>query len=430
MAKDKVRYPTWNKRFTDGERKPRVAILYHYMYPDDVISAQHLDGLAVDLAAMGWEVEALSCNRGCRDESKRYCLSETYEGVHYNRIWRPRFRQATFAGRLANSLWMTVAWISLALRSSRRRPDVVVIGTDPIFAVATAIPLKLFAPKISIAHWCFDLHPEAVIASGVISSSNSAARLARKIMRAGYLRCDIIVDIGPCMRSLLRQYKHRAREAELIPWALKEPRKPAEVDADTRKELFGDAKLAVLYSGNFGEAHSFEEILAVARNLKDVPEIHFCFAVRGNKADKLKKAIGAQDRNISFAGFASIEDLEKRLGAADIHMASLRPEWSGIAVPSKFFGSLAMGRPVLFAGPRESAIGQWIEKFDIGWVVRLENSDQIAEKLRRLVDAPNTIKKLQQRSHAIYTTKFSRSSTTEGWDIELKKLLTDRVGVQ
>ena len=66
----------------------RVAILHHFMYPDDVVSALHLDGLAQDLAAKGWQVEALPCNRGCRDETKTYPRSDTYQGVRYRRIWR------------------------------------------------------------------------------------------------------------------------------------------------------------------------------------------------------------------------------------------------------------------------------------------------------------------------------------------------------
>jgi hypothetical protein len=52
------------------DRPPRAAILYHFMYPDDVVSAIHLDGLAQDLANAGWEIEAFPCNRGCRDEPK------------------------------------------------------------------------------------------------------------------------------------------------------------------------------------------------------------------------------------------------------------------------------------------------------------------------------------------------------------------------
>lgn len=409
----------------DVVRKPRVAILYHYMYPDDVVSALHLDGLAADLAALGWEVEALPCVRGCRDETLRYSASEVHNGVQYNRIWRPRFRQSSFAGRLANSLWMTMAWTRLALRSRARRPDVVVIGTDPVFAVATAIPIKLLSPRTRVVHWCFDLFPEFAIASGRISASALATRLVRQLMRASYKRCDVIIDIGPCMRTLLREYDHSAVEFELTPWALLEPKLRVEADADTRKELFGHAKLGILYSGNFGEAHSYHEILAVARSLRDAPDIHFCFAVRGNMVDELKAAITPHDSNISFAGFAPIEELEKRLGAADIHVATLRPEGTGIAVPSKFFGSIALGRPVLYSGTQDSAIAQWINEFDIGLVLNMENVDQIAGQLRDLVHAPEALLEMQNRAHSVYQAKFSKQSVTSEWNTVLKSLLED-----
>jgi colanic acid biosynthesis glycosyl transferase WcaI len=300
---------------------------------------------------------------------------------------------------------------------------IVLIGTDPIFAVVAAIPIKLLAPKIRIAHWCFDLHPEAAIASYMILASNPITRLVRRVMRAGYKRCNLIADLGPCMRTILQQYRHSANEAEMTPWALVEPPKRAVSDPIVRRKLFGDATLTVLYSDNVGEAHSYKELLAVARLLRDSPDIHFCFATRGNRAAELMQAVGPEDRNIRFAIFASIEDLDKRLAAADVHMASLLPEWSGIAVPSKFFGSLAIGRPILYAGPRASAISQWIEKFDVGWVVSRDNVDRIAMELRALVKAPRTIAELQDRAHSVYMAEFSRNSVTGRWHSELCHVL-------
>lgn len=407
-------------------RKPRVAILYHYMYPDDVVSALHLDGLAEDLSLMGWDVEALPCNRGCRNEKQRFASSEIHNGVRYNRVWRPQFTQKSFSGRLLNSLWMILAWSKLGMRSAKRRPDIIVIGTDPIFAVAAAIPLKYLLSQTKIVHWCFDLHPEAAFASGIVSQSSLVARAVRTVMRASYNRCSIIMDLGPCMQRLLRGYNHKAASKELTPWALIEPRGRVEPDLTTRQNLFGNATLAVLYSGNFGEAHSFLEFLSLARALRDAPEIHFCFAVRGNKANELEAAITAEDINISIAGFATPEELENRLGAADIHLASLRKEWAGIAVPSKFFGSLAIGRPVLYSGPTGSAIGQWIRKFEIGWVLSSDTRTKIAEEFRQLAKNPHAILAIQNRSQKIYKENFSRKSVTDQWHIELSKLLAEK----
>jgi len=115
------------------------------------------------------------------------------------------------------------------------------------------------------------------------------------------------------MRVCLREYGHNDREVELTPWELEEPAAPHESDATVRAAMFGKASLAVLYSGNFGEVHSFKEFLQVARALRDRPEIHFCLAVRGNRVDELRLAVTQEDTNISFAGFAPIEELAKRL---------------------------------------------------------------------------------------------------------------------
>ena len=41
-----------------------------------------------------------------------------------------------------------------------------------------------------------------------------------------------------------------------------------------REHLFGQANIGLLYSGNFGRAHSYEELLALARLLRRVSSRH------------------------------------------------------------------------------------------------------------------------------------------------------------
>src|SRR5262249_36777308 len=161
-----------------------------------------------------------------------------------------------------------------------------------------------------------------------------------------------------CMRDRLEWYGHAARKVTLVPWALDEPAEPERPDSGTRRELFGEAPLGLLYSGNFGRAHSFAEFLDLGRRLRG-SRVRLWFGVRGNRAAELRRAVGPEDENVGFAGFAPEAALGKRLAAADIHLVSLRPEWTGLVVPSKFFGSLAAGRPVLFAGSRDAAIARW-----------------------------------------------------------------------
>jgi len=62
-----------------------------------------------------------------------------------------------------------------------------------------------------------------------------------------------------------------------------------------------------------------------------------------------------EDYNINFADFVmSDEELYDRLSAADFMLISLKDSWTGISVPSKFFGAIASGKAVLFSGSERS----------------------------------------------------------------------------
>jgi hypothetical protein len=404
-------------------RRPKITSLYHYFHPDDVVSARHYEGFCKGLVARGWNVEAMPCSRGCRDEGQVYPRREEWCGISIRRVWRPRLRQASNIGRLINATWMILVWsFLLVIRRRRNLPDVLVVGTDPVLSVLVAWIVKRLRPSVQIAHWCYDLYPEAPIAEGMIRENSLTARFLKRLSGAAYRSCALVVDLGGCMRELLKRYGMPARQTTLVPWALWEPADVVEADPASRRQLFGDAALGILYSGNFGRGHSYQDFLQLARLLRGEP-IHFCFGVRGNQAADLREAVQAADTNISFAGFAPEAVLAQRLAAADIHLVSLHASWTGVVVPSKFFGSLAAGRPVLFAGSRESAVAQWIQEHGIGWVLDAETLPEVARELVRLANARDEILALRCRCQQVYRTHFCFDKTMDCWDRELRALL-------
>ncbi len=400
-------------------RRPRVRLFYHVFHPCENVSARHFADLARGLSDRGWDVSVSTANRGYPDGSQKYPLREDWDGVRIRRVWRPNWNQSRNLGRLGNAAWMIAAWSLQALKPWDR-PDVVVIGTDPILSVFAAIPWRLTGVKV--AHWGFDIYPEAPVADGMLRESSLLVRSIKTFLGWAYRSCHLIADIGPCMRDLLGGYGSKARKATLTPWALVEPDAPVAPDPQARQGLFGDAKLGLLYSGTFGRAHSHEELLALARELRG-DSVAFCFAGRGNRADQLKAAVSPEDTNIRFAGFAPESELEKRLGAADVHLASLQPAWTGTVVPSKFFGSLAIGRPVVFAGSPDAAIAQWVNQYDVGWLLTKDNVSTVAAELRQLVDQPILLQQKQDHCQQVYRKQFSKQHVIERWDVELRQLL-------
>ncbi|MGC9217043.1 glycosyltransferase, partial [Acidithiobacillus sp.] len=184
---------------------PRAYVFYQFFYPDDVVSSIHFSDLCAGLVKRGWAVTAFPSTRGCRDQASEYPKDGEFEGVRIERIWRPAWRQSSGLGRILSAVWMLFRWSLLALRR-RAKPDVVIIGTDPILSVLAAIAWRFFQPKTVIAHWCFDLYPEAAFADGLLDRQGAAARVLEVLLKKAYRACVLVVDIGSCMRGLLLRY--------------------------------------------------------------------------------------------------------------------------------------------------------------------------------------------------------------------------------
>jgi glycosyltransferase involved in cell wall biosynthesis len=298
--------------------------------------------------------------------------------------------------------------------------DLVIIGTDPILSAVVAVPSKFLRPGLRIVHWCHDLYPEAAVADGILKPG-PLLNLLRRVMAASYRKIDLLADLGECMGRRLAEYGSSASRVRLWPWAIAEPAVVPEIDSVQRAAVFGHSRLAILYSGNFGRAHSFTELLTIARQMRDV-DAHFSFGIRGNRLAEVQKAITKDDHNVSVAPFAPADELQARLSCADIHVVSLRPEWSGTVVPSKFFGALATGRPVLFIGSEECSIAQIIKRYGLGWVCSEGEEGQMAQHLRVLANDMSSLGALQERCHRVYRTCFSREILLDAFDQDLRNL--------
>lgn len=406
-----------------NKNQPSITILYHFFYPDDVVSARLFSDFAEELANRGWNVRVLTSNRYCCYHKKKIELKEEeWKGMKIFRIYRPGWNQARYFPRLANSLWIMAGWVVKLLKIPKT--DIVIVGSDPQFSQMLFPVLKFFRRQKFLVYWCYDLYPEALM----VESRNRVIKWFAKemihFMKLFYKQADLIVVIGQCMRRRFDKYRLNKSKLTLTPWALVEPINKKEPDPLVRHELFGKAKLALLYSGNMGKAHDFLLFLKLARTIyKKDPGIIFCFSCRGNRFADLKASIREEDRNIRLVPFAEESELEKRLNTADIHLLSLRPEWEGVVVPSKFFGSLAVGKPVLYAGPESSAIADWIRRYDLGLIVTEDNFERIAMELLELAENHDKLRNWGENAFNVYQRYFSKKIIMDEWDRTLRDLM-------
>jgi colanic acid biosynthesis glycosyl transferase WcaI len=405
--------------------RPRLLVLYHFFHPDRVVSAQIFSGFAEEQARRGWDVTALTCNRSHGDRQQRLASEELWNDVRIHRVYRPAWSQKRPLPRLANSAWTLTAWFLRTLRLEAF--DAIVIGSDPTFAAALAIPLRVTRPHTPIIHWCLDVFPDAGEAEWT-GATRLLAPPARAIMSAAYRSCDVVVDLGPCMRARLERYGGSPERHTFTPWALVEPEVPAEPDPAVRRELFGDAKIGLLYAGSMSRPHDFASLLQLARacRARVGSDIVMCFACTGTNLPALQAAVHADDTNVRFASFTGEDSLARRFAAADFHLGSLRPEYTGIAVPSKFFAALAAARPFIFSGTFESDIAQWIREHDVGLLLQPGRADEIADWLVALRDDPAGVRAGRARALATYRRHFSKRLINDRWAALLGTLYANR----
>lgn len=403
-----------------------ITIFYHYFYPDPVISSRLFTDLACHLRDKGWKVTVYTSNRDRRDTKADYSATASPEGIRVVRLWRPPFLQGAIAGRVINTSLLFLHWILITL-SGKARADVVLTGTDPPLSVVLSWLLKLRFPRSKVVHWCFDVYPELAATESLIKEEGIPHRIFRFLAGLGYAKCDAIVDIGKCMRTVLSQYPSKAHRDTIIPWALIEAETIPVADEAERKELFDNARVAVLYSGSLGRGHIADKLIALACSL-DKDKVRFAFSVPSNQAKALEISEEHRDR-ITITGFADEANLLRRLCAADIHVVSLKPSWAGLVIPSKFFGSMAVGRPVIYIGSRKSVLADWIEDYRLGWVIEKEEDEQLLlADLQEIIEYPALLQEYRERAHFFYQNYCRKKIALERWE-ELLTALTQGTGV-
>ncbi|MBD3305651.1 glycosyltransferase, partial [candidate division KSB3 bacterium] len=177
-------------------------------------------------------------------------------------------------------------------------------------------------------------------------------------------------------------------------------------------------KFVIMYSGNMGVVHELRTILDVAKQLAYLQDLQFVFIGGGIRRKEVEQCLAAGATNLLLLDYQPLEGLSASLSAATLHFISLRQGFEGLVVPSKFYGVLAAGRPVLYEGEASGEIAQVIHEARAGAVIEPGNTEQLADSIlhyyynRQAVDSDgkNGYQAYLQRFHqAIAAQKYVHS---------------------
>ena len=341
----------------------KILIHCQVFWPDNTATSQMITAVAVDAAAAGRQVTVITSAKGY-NLAETYPSSERHAGVEIHRVSGTRLNRHTTLGRLANYLSFILfsGWKLLRMP----RPDCLVITSSPPFSVFLAwLQLRLRGtPFIFVAH---DLYPEIAIASGLLRAGSPSARLAGWLFGSWMARAAAIIALGECMKSRVLAAHPGIQPGRVLPidnWH------DGNLIFPLPRRAGVGAPVCFQYSGNLGAGHEFETLLAGMTQLKARADLRFQFVGRGKRrpqleADVQRLGIG----NCIFQDYVPAEELNQSLNQADVCLVTLARGFEGLIVPSKIYGIMAAGKPVLYIGAVEGEVPTLVRQHQLGWVV-------------------------------------------------------------
>jgi glycosyltransferase involved in cell wall biosynthesis len=323
---------------------------------------------------------------------------ERRNGVDIVRVGSTAYDRSRISLRAVN--YLTYLGLSFAEGLRVPRPDLVLCMTDPpvIADVALVLAKRFRAPLVVVTQ---DVFPEVAVALNRLD--NRALVLALRLATRVYLqRADRIVAIGERMRERLETKGAEHDRIVVIPnWVDAHDLEPRPRDNEWAREHDLVDKFVVMHSGNIGHAQDLDSLIRAATFLRDLDDLRIVLIGGGARREELKALTRRLEvEQVLFRGYQPRRVLAESLSAADVHVVGLARGLAGYVVPSRLYGVLAVGRPVIAAAEDSSETASVVRQADCGIVVPPGRPELLARAIRRAHDGELDLKAMGERGRA------------------------------
>jgi glycosyltransferase involved in cell wall biosynthesis len=334
----------------------KILLLNQAFFPDVVSTAQHATDLVQALAAHGHSITVV-CSRHAYDSpAVTFPAVETWEGVTIRRIWSTGFgkssrwrRALDFSAFLASCLGR--------LCTLGRYDCVVALTSPPLISFVGLVFARLTSARLIL--WLMDINPDEAVAAGWLRKGSFPERVLSWCFDRSLCGAARIVVLDRFMRERIVGKGIRPDRVSVIaPWIHSEA---VHLDVEGRRRFRQrhglGGKFVVMYSGNHSPCHPLDSLLEAAAQLRNQPDIAFCFVGGGSEFKGIQEFARRRElNNIVCLPYQPLKDISASLSAADLHAVVMGDPFVGIVHPCKIYNVMAIAIPVLYIGPAESHI--------------------------------------------------------------------------
>lgn len=385
-------------------KRLRILLLNEY-YPPDTSATAKLAEVVVKTLAVRHEVTVIA-GRPSYDptEGHPYYLLRTERkgAVRVRRVGSTAFPRHRMKRRLSNYL----SYLALALPVALATPaDLVLAMTDPpIEGLLGALVARW--KRLPYVYNIRDLYPDMAV-GGQIVEQRRWVRWWERLHRRAMRQATRVVVLGEDMRERIAAKGIDPSRIALVRDGAELQDLPAVEGHPAAKAIRAGFKFVALHAGNLGFYGAWEALVEAAREMEG-EGFGLVFVGGGAQRERVEQ-LGGGSKAVRLLPFRPAEEIPYVLGAADVHVITVRRGLEGVVVPSKLYGILAAGRPVLAVTPETSDVARIVKATGCGLVADPDEPGTVAAAIRQMRAQPGELAAMGRRARE-KAKEFERSA--------------------
>ena len=370
----------------------RILLLNLYYPPDTSATAKMAETVANVLSKENHVT--ILCGRPSYDPTERrpwrLYQVEVTANLQVVRVGSTDFPRLQMKRRVLNYFTYTALVIPRALFTPC---DAVLAMTDPPFEGI----IGAFVAKLKRKPYFYnirDMYPDMAV-GGSIVKPGLLARVWERLHRWALRRATKVIVLGEDMRGRILEKGIRGERIEIVrdgteilPVDAPQP----QFDPEVIQAIRGDFRFVLLHAGNLGFYGAWSTLVSAAKQLAE-DGIGFVFVGEGAQRAEIE-ALADGARNIRFLPFFPASKIPSVLAAADAHLITVKRGLEGVVVPSKMYGILAAGKPIVAVAPRETDAVVLGENFGFSVGADPDRPEEVASVIRALASAPERLARM------------------------------------
>ena len=405
------------------EIQPQIVIVNRFAPPDISATSQILGSLVSSLAPF-YEVHVVTSRSRYDDPAAQLPAGDKLGSVRIHRVWTTRFGRATIPGRLSDYFTFYISAPIKAFRVAKPGAIIIAMTDPPMISVPLALVSQLRGAHL--VNWLQDVFPEVAIKLGMRLGGEGFSGLLKRIRNFSLRRAKVNVVLGHRMEAIIKVNAPRNLTVVIPNWSPSERIAPLAREQNPLATEWGiEHEFIIGYSGNLGRAHDLFILIEAAQLLRHRDEIRILIIGDGVQKSQLVEEVRKKNlTNVWFKPYQLLENLEFSLTLPDIHLVSLKPELEGLVVPSKFYSSVAAGKPIIFIGAQDGELARWVEcATPCGIIVRPDDAEGLASAISYLCDNNAHRVKMGSNARTIYANEFSTPVALNKWRETIQKIV-------